>query len=89
MKINREKLALGLAVLGIILWFGQNVYFGWHRESQSSLESALDFSTWGLWVLAYFIRPTKVEIHKTAITCQTVDIIKPDLTQTEFERLKK
>lgn len=62
MKNKREKIALGLFIFGAIWWFVETWYFGWHLHAQSSLEGFCDFMVWVFWGLAFFIRPTRIEI---------------------------
>jgi len=76
---KREKIALGLAIAGIVWWIAENCYFGWHMTPQSPLEGVADFLVWVLWVLAYFIRPTRIEFHEQSIHTNTVEILKANV----------
>lgn len=78
---KREKIAFGLAITGIVWYFAQNFYFGWNMKPESVAEGITDFMVWIFWVLAYFIKPSRVE-HKTEnhlhnITTDNIEIIKP------------
>lgn len=82
MVSKREKIALGLAITGIVWYFAENFYFGWNAKPESALEGAADFMVWVFWVLAFFIKPTRIENTKidktTIINAPMVEILKPN-----------
>lgn len=71
---KREKIALGLFIFGILWYFGENFYFGWHLHVQSAVEGVADFMVWVFWGLAFFIRPTRIEKHESIINANHVEM---------------
>lgn len=79
---KREKIAFYLFVAGVIWWIAENIYFGWNRTPESTLEGIADFIVWILWGAGFFIRPTRIEITKidktTMVNTPIVEIIRPN-----------
>lgn len=72
----REKISIGLVLFGIIVFFGDNIYFGWHLTSQSKAESIWDAIYFWPLIIAFFTKPFSVKEDKTIINTTKGVVIK-------------
>lgn len=88
--LKREKIALGLFIFGVIWYFAENMYFGWHTKPVNALEGVADFMIWVFWGLAFFIRPTRVENKSTIYEVKNgkFEMIKSEIKFNNKEEMK-
>lgn len=60
---KREKLAMAMAVSGVFFWFMETWYFGFNLRAMTPQEVAADTLALGVIIIAFFIRPTRMEYH--------------------------
>ena len=56
----REKQSICIFIAAVVLWFAENIYFGWNAHSHSTAESICDFLVIEFFILSWLWKPSRV-----------------------------
>lgn len=68
-----------MSLFAVAFWFAENIYFGWNMTPKTPLEGVSDFLVIAIWVVAYFVKPSRTEITNNDISTDNIQFISPKI----------